>query len=148
MAKILLVDDSKTQLLHIKRMLVAGGHEVTSTSSGHVAVEYLRGSAIDLVLTDLYMPQPDGFEIVQAARDLPQSPPLIVMSSNSLACDVFRDARALGAAATLQKPFTAQELLDTIRHVLTLTVATPADGAVGTTPMSRGVADSAMAASA
>lgn len=118
MAKILLVDDSKTLLKHIKRMLEGGGHEVVAVSSGKAAVDYLATSGVDLVLTDLYMPQPDGFEIVQTARESDTRLPLIVMSSNHVACGVFRDARALGAAAALEKPFTAEKLLDTIATVL------------------------------
>lgn len=132
MAKILLIDDSKTLLMHIKRMLVTGGHEVTATSSGRLAVEHLASSDVDLVLTDLYMPEPDGFEIVQAARELPLRPPLIVMSSNALAVDVFRDARALGASATLHKPFSAEVLLETIAKVLASADCRPAPvGAAG-----------------
>lgn len=119
MAKILLVDDSKTLLMCIKRMLMDGGHEVVATATGRLAVEHLATSPVDLVLTDLYMPPPDGFEIVHAVRELPEQPPIIVMSSNTLACDVFRDARALGAAAVLQKPFDAPKLLATIEDVLT-----------------------------
>lgn len=118
MAKILLVDDSRTVLKCISRMLVDGGHEVVAVSSGRQAVEYLATASVDLVLTDLYMPPPDGFEIVQSVRDMPQRPPLVVMSSNTLACGVFRDARALGAAAALAKPFTATQLLDAIGKAL------------------------------
>ncbi|HVU36521.1 MAG TPA: response regulator [Opitutaceae bacterium] len=118
MAKILLIDDSTTLLTLIKRMLIAGGHEVIATASGSGAVEHLATSRVDLVLTDLYMPPPDGFEIVQAVRALPEPPPLVVMSSNTQAYEVFRDARALGAAAALQKPFSAEQLLETIQSVL------------------------------
>jgi CheY-like chemotaxis protein len=118
MAKILLIDDSKALLSHIKRMLVSGGHEVIATSSGSAAVQKLLEVPIDLVLTDLYMPPPDGFEIVRAVRELPRSVPLIVMSSNELAYGVFRDARALGAVAALHKPFTAERLLTTVAQVL------------------------------
>lgn len=118
MAKILLIDDSKALLSHIKRMLETGGHEVTATTSGKIAVEQLSAAPIDLVVTDLYMPPPDGFEVVSAVRALAQPIPIIVMSSNAQACDVFRDARALGATATLQKPFERAKLLETVRAVL------------------------------
>ncbi len=118
MAKILLVDDSTTLLKCIKRMLLTGGHEVVALSSGRRAVEYLATSRVDVVLTDLYMPQPDGFEIVQSTRDMPTRPPLIVMSSNALAVGIFRDARALGAAAAIPKPFTADQLLRVVAEVL------------------------------
>lgn len=118
MAKILLIDDSKALLSHIKRMLESGGHEVIATTSGKIAVEQLTVTPVDLVVTDLYMPPPDGFEVVSAVRALPNPVPLIVMSSNAQACDVFRDARALGATSVLQKPFERAKLLDTVRAVL------------------------------
>lgn len=127
MAKVLLVDDSKTTLKHISRLLENGGHEVIAVASGALAVEHLQRESVDVVLTDLYMPSPDGFEIVQSVRAMPQRPPLIVMSSNTLACGVFRDARALGAAAALEKPFTGETLLAAIRDVLApALVASPA----------------------
>ena len=118
MPKILLVDDSKVQLMHITRMLVSAGHEVIATTSGRTAVEHVADGSVDLILSDLYMPEFDGFELVEAVRVLPEPVPLIVMSSNALACDVFRDARALGAAASLTKPFTEDALLITVNAVL------------------------------
>lgn len=97
---------------------MTAGHEVVATTSGNAAVHQMASGSIDVVLTDLYMPPPDGFEIVQTARTMNPPVPLIVMSSNSLACNVFREARALGAVAALQKPFTAEKLLETIAAVL------------------------------
>lgn len=132
MAKILLIDDSKALLLHIKKMLISGGHEVIATTSGTAAVQELANTPVDLVLTDLYMPPPDGFEVVAAVRALPEPVPLIVMSSNTQAVDVFRDARALGAAATLHKPFATETLLATVNSVLNGTppAMRPSDGMV------------------
>ena len=118
MSKILLVDDSPTVLKLIQKMLHEGGHEVVAVNSGRDAIKYLSRETVDAVLTDLYMPAPDGFEIVQSVRDMPRKPPLIVMSSNALACGVYRDARALGAAAALPKPFTAKTLLALLADVL------------------------------
>lgn len=130
MAKILLIDDSKTLLIHIKRMLTTGGHEVIAVNSGALAVQKLAQEPVDLVLTDLYMPPPDGFEIVQAARALSRPVPLIVMTSNVLAFGVFRDARALGAVAALHKPFSAERLLTTVSAVLNGTASLEAESAV------------------
>jgi DNA-binding response OmpR family regulator len=118
MAKILLIDDSKTLLKTITRMLVAGGHEVIAHHNGRTAVDYLKANAADIVLTDLYMPHTDGFEVVQHVRGLAQPPRLIVMSSNDLAYSVFRNAQALGACAALHKPFTKDQLLAMIDAVL------------------------------
>jgi len=118
MAKILLVDDSKTLLKAISRMLDAGGHEVIQHHCGREAVEYLKTHPVEVVLTDLYMPHTDGFEIVQHVRGMLQPPALVVMSSNEVAAGVFRDAQALGASAALHKPFTKEQLLSTIESVL------------------------------
>jgi two-component system, NtrC family, response regulator PilR len=126
MARILLIDDSPALLAHIEQMLADGGHDVFATADGNLAVKHLASAEIDLVLTDIYMPPPDGFEILQAVKALPRAVPLIVMSTNPLACDVFRAARAMGAAVALQKPFTAEHLLAAVREALNRGVAAPA----------------------
>lgn len=118
MAKILLIDDSESFLAHVAQMLAAGGHEVVATSSSATGARHLLEHDVDLLITDLYMPPPDGFEIMQAARSLGRPLPIVVMSTNPLACDVFRAARALGAMDSLQKPFKAEKLLATVDRVL------------------------------
>jgi CheY-like chemotaxis protein len=118
MAKILLVEDSNVQLKVVSKMLTDGGHEVKAVPSGLAALRLLTEGGIDLVVSDLYMPGLDGFELMQALRSGSNSIPIIVMSSNALACDVFRDAHAFGAAASLNKPFNADTLLSAVQAVL------------------------------
>lgn len=118
MAKILLIEDSRALLVLLKKVLADAGHHVVAACSGAAGVRRLKSTDVDLVLTDLYMPPPDGFEIVSAVRALRPHTPLVVMSANSLACDVFASAEALGAIATLEKPFSNRKLLQVIDAAL------------------------------
>lgn len=118
MPTILLVEDSRTLLKRLAQLLSKAGYDVITSSSGRQAVEQLSIAAIDLVLTDLYMPPPDGFEVIDAIKRLPEPVPVIVMSSHGQACEIFRLSRPLGADAVLEKPFSDQQLLEAIRDAL------------------------------
>lgn len=118
MAKVLLIDDSESVLAHVAAMLRTAGHEVVAASRGKDVVAALHELSVDVILTDLYMPPPDGFEVIEAARALVPAVPLIVMSTNPVAIDVFRAARALGAVAALQKPFSAERLNQVVDQAL------------------------------
>jgi DNA-binding response OmpR family regulator len=64
------------------------------------------------------MPESDGLEILAKARTEGLLPPAIAISSPDTIMDLLPTARLLGAAATLQKPLTAERLLDTVTEVL------------------------------
>lgn len=125
MAKLLVVDDSNTVLAYLTTVLTADGHEVFATSCGQSAVAHLEAAPVDLVLTDLYMPAPDGFEVMRRAQACGRPTPVIAMSTNPHECNVLRAARVLGAAATLQKPFTTESLRVAVNAVLARTATTP-----------------------
>lgn len=118
MATILLIDDSEAMLEHVRSMLESAGHSVLSATAGWDGIKLLHTNPVEVVVTDLYMPPPDGFEIIGAARTFDRKLPIVVMSTNPLACDVFRAARALGAKAALQKPFSAAALLAAVDAAL------------------------------
>lgn len=114
MANVLLIDDSESLLELFRHAVEKAGHRVLATSCGTHALAMLREHRIDVVVTDLYMPPPDGFEIIQAVRKGHPRLPIIVMSTNGLACDVLQAGRAMGAVEALQKPFTDEALLAAI----------------------------------
>lgn len=126
MAKILLIEDSRPFLLLLKDLLGAAGHEVIATCSGAAAVRRLKKVEVDLVVTDLYMREPDGFDVVSTVRALRPQVPLVIITGSSLAGDIFGRNEALGAAATLQKPFSLATLLGTVESVLARHRAKPA----------------------
>lgn len=121
---VLLVDDSRVMRRMIARTLAEadlGVSEVLEASNGKEALEIglERGKDLDLILTDLNMPEMSGIEFVQAARRLTRLrdvPILVVASEASL--EVIEEARDAGASAYVTKPFTAEKIRDKINALM------------------------------
>jgi DNA-binding response OmpR family regulator len=111
MATILLVDDSVSLRTLLEQTLVNGGHKVITAGDGKSATALLSSETIDLVVTDIYMPNSDGLELLFALRRMKRRPPAIAMSSKTGAMNMLKSAKLLGAKMTLQKPFPPAELL-------------------------------------
>jgi CheY-like chemotaxis protein len=120
MAVILLVDDDAQTRNVLQSTLETAHHQVIPAQNGQEALQRVSTVHIDLVITDIWMPEKDGLEVIQELR---RSYPLIkVLAYSGGYCehdfDVFCAAKALGAHATLPKPFGLSELLNTVQHVL------------------------------
>jgi CheY-like chemotaxis protein len=120
MARVLVVDDDPAIRGTVKRALVAHGYEVVEASDGSQALELFRAHPADLVLTDLYMPGVDGLEFTRRLAKEFAGARVVAMSGGVLQtpADALEVAAMLGAAATLPKPFSLDELLDVVRKVL------------------------------
>jgi CheY-like chemotaxis protein len=118
MATILVIDDSVSLLEMFRHMLTALGHEVVATESSKEGIEILRNRPVDLLLTDIFMPDQDGLETIQMARRIKPGVGIIAMSSKTGAMDMLPAARAFGAALSLHKPFSVAALRDAVRQVL------------------------------
>jgi len=116
--RILIVEDDQILRRLIERHLGRQGFESVTASSGLQALEVLEAMRIDLVLTDLIMPEADGFEVLKKLRTRPGAPPVILMTGagRGAAGEYVEIARVLGAAAVLQKPFSLDALTDMIRQ--------------------------------
>lgn len=120
MARILLVDDEPVILGLLGKMLCGAGHEIATAANGVEALKLARGTHFDLVITDLVMPEKEGIEtIMDLHRETPTTK-IIAMSGGGKgsAEDYMAPARLLGAARTLTKPFSEQELRDAVASVL------------------------------
>jgi chemotaxis response regulator CheB len=84
MPRILVVDDSESVLAYLEQVLQAAGHEVFAAASGTEAVKILKRESLDLVVTDIYMPAPDGLELLLLAPALHLPVPFIAMLHASL----------------------------------------------------------------
>ena len=107
MAKhILVADDSATIRKFVSTSLSMLGYTVTIAQDGMDALEKLAGQQVDLVITDLNMPNVDGFEFIKSLRELDayKTTPIIILSSLSSPEDVTR-GMALGANSYVTKPF-------------------------------------------
>lgn len=119
MARILIIDDDDTLRGIIVKSLTHAGHEVTHTNNGRKGVELFRAQPTDLVITDMVMPEQEGMETIKILhRDFPDLR-IIAMSGGLDGSQLYLDlTRRLGAAYTLEKPFTLQQLKEAIATVL------------------------------
>lgn len=120
MARILVVDDEVGIRTLVRNMLVRDGHEVTTARDGVEALQVVDREAIDLVITDLIMPEKEGVETISELRTRFPAIKIIAMSGGGMggATDYLRMARALGAGQTLAKPFTRDDLLKLVKAAL------------------------------
>lgn len=115
--KIVLVDDDRQVVRFLKKVLEDGGYQVTATTSGKQALAGIQSSMPDLLILDLNMPSPDGFELLKAVRA--QYPYLRVIAISGFLDGFLLDAAALlGATATLAKPVDAGRLMAKVREVI------------------------------
>jgi DNA-binding NtrC family response regulator len=89
------------------------------------AIAAVSAQKPDLVLTDIYMPDADGFELINALRAHNMSVPVVAMSGGGRVggYDNLSVATHLGAAAVIDKPFSNSSLIETIERVLSGTRA-------------------------
>jgi DNA-binding response OmpR family regulator len=117
---VLLVEDDENVRDAISIILERAGFGVTLAENGLVAAGIIENWKPDLVITDIFMPDGDGIETLNLVRRRWPETPVIAISGGSpmLRLDYLRVADDLGAAATMHKPFIAEEFLATIRRVL------------------------------
>jgi two-component system chemotaxis response regulator CheY len=113
MKKVILVaDDSPTIRKFVSISLKVKGFEIIQVADGMQALEVLPSDQIDLVITDLNMPNVDGFELIETIRsnDDYKDLPIIILSSLSAIEDIERGIQC-GADAYLLKPFDSKRVL-------------------------------------
>jgi len=111
MARILIIDDDDNLRALLGQVLTSAGHEVVLAADGKEGVNLYRAAPADLVVTDLFMPGQEGLEtIVELRREFP-GVAIIAMSGKTIASKVLPAAERLGAVGTLEKSFSADELL-------------------------------------
>lgn len=117
MAKVLLVEDSPTQAVKMRLILQADDHEVRHVPNGRVALEALAEDSIDIVVTDLEMPEMNGLELVEAMMlDYQHIPAVLVTARGSE--HLAAEALQKGAAGYVPKDHLDKQLNDTITNVL------------------------------
>jgi DNA-binding NtrC family response regulator len=116
----LVVDDDPDLLQSLRVLLEAYDYRVIMAANAAAAITAVREQAPDLVLTDIYMPDADGFELINTLRKHNLTVPVIAMSGGGRVggYDNLSIATHLGAAAVIDKPFSNASLIDTIERVL------------------------------
>lgn len=115
MARILIVDDSPSQLMGIRRIVEKLGHEAVTAEDGADGVVVAKRELPDLILMDVVMPNLNGFQATRAITREPTTKhiPVILVTTKDQETDRVWGMRQ-GARAYLTKPFSEAELADII----------------------------------
>jgi DNA-binding NtrC family response regulator len=113
----LVVDDDRSIRRTLEKFLQSEGHDVPTASDGKEALELIRGGRPDLVLLDLGLPEMDGLDVLAAAHELPDAPPILVVTARD---DMRSTVRAiqLGAYDYMVKPIDIDRLKLTVTRAL------------------------------
>jgi len=115
----LIVDDSRTIVLALRRMLESSGMNVSEAYDGETAVEMAQARRPDLIFLDIVMPSMNGFAVLRKLRrDLLTNPiPVIMMSGNEQATEQFLACK-IPADDFLAKPFSRRDVFTRIEELL------------------------------
>jgi twitching motility two-component system response regulator PilH len=119
MARVLIVDDSPSQLLGLQRIVEKLGHTVLTAEDGAAGVEVAKRELPDLILMDVVMPNLNGF---QATRQISKDPstshiPVILVTTKDQETDRVWGMRQ-GAKAYVTKPINEAQLIQTIKDII------------------------------
>jgi twitching motility two-component system response regulator PilH len=114
--KILIVDDSKTELFHLSDILGKQGYNVRTAENGDEAMKKLGDDKPDLILMDVVMPGLNGFQLTRSITRDPRftGVPVIMCTSKNQETDKVWGMRQ-GASAYIVKPVNAEELVSKIK---------------------------------
>jgi len=117
---ILIVEDSSIQALRLRRMLEQQGWQVAVAGNGREALTYLKNNRPALVISDIFMPEMNGYEMCQAIKQDPElrSLPVLLLTTVVDVEDVFLILRA-GADDYMAKPYGNEDLFAAVRSFLT-----------------------------
>lgn len=117
------VDDDMRVLESLEDLLESAGHSVLVFASGKALLDDQAFATIDCLITDIGMPQLDGFELQRLAQARRPKLPVILITGRHEIADQQR-AAALGNHGFFFKPFDAQALLAAVRRAVTATTCT------------------------
>ena len=123
MAKILIIDDEIDARDLLARLLTKNGYEVVAAADGKEGVAMFEVEPVDLVITDIVMPEKDGIEtITDLRRNNPDLKIIAMSGGDRRPADVSRNylhsAKLIGANRSLQKPFDNADMLGAVRELL------------------------------
>ena len=116
MARILIIDDDPDTRDLLEHALNSAGHQTLTASEGRQGLQHFLRDPVDLVITDLFMPELDGLEIIADLRT--RFPAIAIIATTGHTPDLLSVARKMGSNEILHKPFSTDELLALVQKVL------------------------------
>lgn len=117
--RILLVDDSASVRQVASITLRRAGYDTVEAINGKQALDLLNGPKLNLIISDVNMPEMNGIEFLKAVKQHPTSKftPVIMLTTEA-GDDMKQQGRAAGAKAWIVKPFQPQSLLDAVSKLI------------------------------
>lgn len=113
---VLIVDDSASMRQLVSFALKDAGYEVIEASNGKDAISKLGSAKVEMVITDLNMPEMDGISFIKRMRSTPgcKFTPVLMLTTESQESKK-QEGKQAGASGWLVKPFTPEQLVETVR---------------------------------
>lgn len=116
-ASVLIVDDAAFSRRMLRKYLEAEGCQVLEATNGQQALDMIQQHQPDCILTDLLMPDIDGFQLLQTLRDQGCTVPIAILTADVQDTSRQRGVE-LGAARFINKPVKENEVRETVRQLL------------------------------
>ena len=119
-ARVIIVDDDKDVRDGIRLVLETHGYDVDVASDGEKGTLLIESSPFDIAIIDLYMPRKEGIEMIVELKSAHPDLGIIAISGgrNVAGLNYLDLAKKLGANATLNKPFSSKDLIDTVNELV------------------------------
>src|SRR5947209_608148 len=127
---ILVADDEKSIRLMLETGLTLNGFRVTCARTGREALEAVSGGGFDAVLSDIYMPDGGGLELVESLRATDPNLPVVLMTAQG-SLQVAVEAVQRGASDFIGKPFDVSAVVELLRRFLDARKEAQASSAAG-----------------
>lgn len=120
--RVLVIDDSSTMRKIVSRALRQAGldfDEILEAGDGQEALNLLENEKVDLILSDINMPNMDGIEFLRQKREIDAIKGIpVVMITTEGGADIIGEAKELGAAGNIKKPFTPDKINEVISSIM------------------------------
>ena len=116
MATILVVDWEEEERVHLWSILEDAGHELLFAADGKTALERWKKGQMDLVITELYVPELNGLRLIKALVE--EDPDVAIVAISAISADQLHLAEDYGACRVLYKPVEPAELLEAVTGAL------------------------------
>ena len=122
MPRILIIDDEESIRNVLCSLLEDAGYEVMEAENGRVGIQQCRRTPVDLVITDIIMPEREGLETIRELRRLYPGMKIFAMTGARISkqLDVLNIAATFGAVRTFDKPFELVEILRAVQEEVPL----------------------------
>lgn len=118
MKKILIIDDDKDTRKSLCIYLQSIGFSVDVSAGGPEIANLIKKNRWDLLVTDIFMPDVDGIEVIMEAKKVDPNIKILAISGGYRGIHLLEDARELGADIILRKPFSLQEFNKAVSNLL------------------------------